>query len=166
MKNTRRNMVGIISCAVMLLASTACSRRDDSKTKASQTTTNQEGDKNAADKSGTGLLATGNADAPSFPGGVAITAADLTASPPQLPAAPPKYDPTNPISHQEYARFAWREFIALYYREPRAFFDLLSDPARREDLRDLLQGDVWERDGARGLASLRSALEGAPPAAD
>jgi ABC-type nitrate/sulfonate/bicarbonate transport system ATPase subunit/flavin-dependent dehydrogenase len=52
----------------------------------------------------------------------------------------------------------WREFIALYYREPRAFLSLLADPSRREALRDLLQGDVWERDAAPGLAALRAEL--------
>lgn len=49
-----------------------------------------------------------------FPGGAPITAADLTATPAALPAAPPpyNYDPYNPnISHAEYARFAWRQFI-------------------------------------------------------
>ncbi|MFD1295349.1 hypothetical protein ACFQ4Q_01725 [Lysobacter gummosus] len=49
-----------------------------------------------------------------FPGGAPITAADLTATPAALPAAPPpyNYDPHNPnISHAEYARFAWRQFI-------------------------------------------------------
>lgn len=49
-----------------------------------------------------------------FPGGAPITAADLTATPAALPAAPPpyNYDPNNPnITHAEYARFAWRQFI-------------------------------------------------------
>ena len=46
-----------------------------------------------------------------FPGGVAITPADLTATPAPLPAPPPAYDPKDPISHAEYARFAWRQFI-------------------------------------------------------
>jgi hypothetical protein len=49
-----------------------------------------------------------------FPGGAPITAADLTATPAALPTAPPpyNYDPHNPnISHAEYARFAWRQFI-------------------------------------------------------
>jgi ABC-type nitrate/sulfonate/bicarbonate transport system ATPase subunit/flavin-dependent dehydrogenase len=53
---------------------------------------------------------------------------------------------------------AWREFIALYYEEPRAFLALLGDPARREALRDLLQGDVFERDATPGLAALRGEL--------
>jgi ABC-type nitrate/sulfonate/bicarbonate transport system ATPase subunit/flavin-dependent dehydrogenase len=53
---------------------------------------------------------------------------------------------------------AWREFIALTYREPRAFLALLADPSRREALRDLLQGDVWERDAAPALAALRAEL--------
>jgi FADH2 O2-dependent halogenase len=53
---------------------------------------------------------------------------------------------------------AWRKFIALYYQEPRAFLALLGDPVRREALRDLLQGDVFERDAAPGLAALRSEL--------
>lgn len=49
-----------------------------------------------------------------FPGGAKITQADLTATPAPLPAAPPayNYDPYNPnITHAEYARFAWRQFI-------------------------------------------------------
>jgi ABC-type nitrate/sulfonate/bicarbonate transport system ATPase subunit/flavin-dependent dehydrogenase len=54
---------------------------------------------------------------------------------------------------------AWREFITLYYREPRAFLSLLGDPVRREALRDLLQGDVFERDAGPGLAALQSELE-------
>jgi hypothetical protein len=52
--------------------------------------------------------------AASFPGGAPITAADLIATPAVLPAAPPayNYDPINPnITHEEYARFAWRQFI-------------------------------------------------------
>ncbi|HZO07920.1 MAG TPA: NAD(P)/FAD-dependent oxidoreductase, partial [Myxococcota bacterium] len=53
---------------------------------------------------------------------------------------------------------AWREFVALFHREPRAFLALLADPARRESLRDLLQGDVWERDAEPGLAALREEL--------
>ncbi|MBX9400610.1 hypothetical protein K4L06_04750 [Lysobacter sp. BMK333-48F3] len=50
----------------------------------------------------------------SFPGGEPITPADLTATPAALPAAPPayNYDPYKPnITHAEYARFAWRQFI-------------------------------------------------------
>lgn len=50
----------------------------------------------------------------SFPGGAPITAADLTATPAALPVAPPayNYDPYKPnITHEEYARFAWRQFI-------------------------------------------------------
>ncbi|MCG7551764.1 MULTISPECIES: hypothetical protein [Pseudoalteromonas] len=48
-----------------------------------------------------------------FPGGMPITATDLTQIPVQLPIAPPKYDPENPIEHKEFARFAWRQFIYL-----------------------------------------------------
>lgn len=62
------------------------------------------------------LACTGSAVAQSssFPGGDPITAADLTATPPTLPAAPPAYDAsTNSPDHTEYARFAWREFIYL-----------------------------------------------------
>lgn len=54
--------------------------------------------------------------AASFPGGAAITPTDLLATPAPLPDAPPKYnyDPINPnITHKEYARFAWRQFIHL-----------------------------------------------------
>jgi len=49
-----------------------------------------------------------------FPGGAPITPADLTATPAALPAAPPayNYDPNNPnITHAQFARFAWRQFI-------------------------------------------------------
>jgi FADH2 O2-dependent halogenase len=62
---------------------------------------------------------------------------------------------------------AWREFIALYYQEPRAFLALLGDPVRRETLRDLLLGDVFVRDAAPGLAALRGELArlGAAPLA-
>jgi hypothetical protein len=52
--------------------------------------------------------------AASFPGGASITPADLLATPAPLPAAPPvyNYDVNNPnITHAEYARFAWRQFI-------------------------------------------------------
>jgi hypothetical protein len=54
--------------------------------------------------------------AASFQGGAEITPADLTATPAALPDAPPayNYDPVNPnITHKEYARFAWRQFIHL-----------------------------------------------------
>jgi hypothetical protein len=49
-----------------------------------------------------------------FPGGAPITPADLTATPAQFPAPPPKYNPsTNSPTHTEFARFAWRNFIYL-----------------------------------------------------
>ena len=48
-----------------------------------------------------------------FPGGLPITPADLTATPAALPAAPPAYQTSDPISHEEYARFAWRQFIFM-----------------------------------------------------
>jgi len=51
-----------------------------------------------------------------FPGGKPITQADLTVMPAVLPVAPPKYDTKMPITHEEYARFAWRQFI--YYNSP------------------------------------------------
>ncbi|MFC3032181.1 hypothetical protein ACFOEE_06595 [Pseudoalteromonas fenneropenaei] len=57
-----------------------------------------------------------SAAASSFPGGNTITPADLTATPATLPAPPPKYDLNNPISHEEFARFAWRQFI--YFNSP------------------------------------------------
>jgi hypothetical protein len=46
-----------------------------------------------------------------FPGGVPLTSSDLTATPAVLPPAPPAYDSS--ISREEYARFAWRQFIYL-----------------------------------------------------
>ncbi|WP_199243289.1 hypothetical protein [Vitiosangium sp. GDMCC 1.1324] len=46
-----------------------------------------------------------------FPGGAPITPSDLTATPAALPLEPPPYDPS--ISREEYARFAWRQFIHL-----------------------------------------------------
>ncbi|OHU89144.1 MULTISPECIES: hypothetical protein [Pseudoalteromonas] len=51
--------------------------------------------------------------AQSFPGGSPITASDLTATPAQLPAPPPQYQLNDPISHEQFARFAWRQFIYL-----------------------------------------------------
>jgi len=61
-----------------------------------------------------GLLTAIPAIASNFPGGEPITAADLIATAPQLPAAPPAYDPAKDSpDHTEFARFAWREFIAL-----------------------------------------------------
>jgi 1H-pyrrole-2-carbonyl-[peptidyl-carrier protein] chlorinase len=54
---------------------------------------------------------------------------------------------------------AWREFIGLYYREPRAFLALLADPAERELLRDVLQGDLYESAPAAALARLRTEVE-------
>lgn len=53
------------------------------------------------------------ADPSTFPGGQPITGADLTASPVALPAAPPVYNSNDPIGHDEFARFAWRQFIYL-----------------------------------------------------
>ncbi|RKH19246.1 hypothetical protein D7X74_07460 [Corallococcus sp. CA047B] len=47
---------------------------------------------------------------PKFPGGAPITVTDLTTSA-TLPAEPPPYDGS--ISREEYARFAWRQFIYL-----------------------------------------------------
>ncbi|ADO73288.1 hypothetical protein [Stigmatella aurantiaca] len=45
-----------------------------------------------------------------FPGGAPITSADLTRTY-ALPQEPPPYDPS--IRREEYARFAWRQFIYL-----------------------------------------------------
>ncbi len=60
------------------------------------------------------LALSGSAIAQSFPGGQPITAADLTATPPALPAEPPAYNSgSNSPNHTEYARFAWRQFIYL-----------------------------------------------------
>ncbi len=53
---------------------------------------------------------------------------------------------------------AWREFIELYYRLPRAFLSLLADPADREILRELLQGDIYQGGALPGLARLRAAI--------
>jgi FADH2 O2-dependent halogenase len=53
---------------------------------------------------------------------------------------------------------AWREFIGLYYRLPRAFLALLADSAEREALRPVLQGDVYEGDTAAGLERLRAQI--------
>ncbi len=52
----------------------------------------------------------------------------------------------------------WREFIALYYRLPRAFLALLAEPREREVLREVLQGDVYDGDAAPGLARLRAEI--------
>jgi ABC-type nitrate/sulfonate/bicarbonate transport system ATPase subunit/flavin-dependent dehydrogenase len=52
----------------------------------------------------------------------------------------------------------WREFIGLYYRLPRAFLGLLADPAERELLRQVLQGDVYEGGAAAGLERLRAEI--------
>lgn len=61
-------------------------------------------------------LSVSTALAASFPGGQPITATELTMDNPPLPAAPPAYSynpasQTSNISHEEYARFAWRQFI-------------------------------------------------------
>jgi FADH2 O2-dependent halogenase len=53
---------------------------------------------------------------------------------------------------------AWREFIGLYYRLPRAFLALLADPAERELLREVLQGDVYEGGSHAGLERLRAEI--------
>jgi FADH2 O2-dependent halogenase len=52
----------------------------------------------------------------------------------------------------------WREFIGLYYRLPRAFLGLLADPAERELLRQVLQGDVYEGGAGAGLERLRAEI--------
>lgn len=55
---------------------------------------------------------TGHAD--TFPGGDPITAADLTTDNPQLPAPPPEYNAKKDFpNHEQFARFAWRQFIYL-----------------------------------------------------
>jgi len=53
-----------------------------------------------------------------FPGGAPITPADLTATPAALPSPPPAYDPNfcgsnQLLCRQQYAYFAWRQFIYL-----------------------------------------------------
>jgi 1H-pyrrole-2-carbonyl-[peptidyl-carrier protein] chlorinase len=53
---------------------------------------------------------------------------------------------------------AWREFIGLYYRLPRAFLALLADPAERELLRDVLQGDLYDSSPQRALERLRAEI--------
>jgi FADH2 O2-dependent halogenase len=53
---------------------------------------------------------------------------------------------------------AWREFIGLYYRLPRAFLALLADPAERELLREVLQGDIYEGTPLPGLERLRAEI--------
>jgi FADH2 O2-dependent halogenase len=53
---------------------------------------------------------------------------------------------------------AWREFIGLYYRLPRAFLSLLADPADRELLREVLQGDVYQGGSFPGLERLRAEI--------
>ncbi len=53
---------------------------------------------------------------------------------------------------------AWRQFIGLYYRLPRAFLSLLADPADRELLREVLQGDVYEGGSLPGLERLRAEI--------
>ncbi len=63
------------------------------------------------------LIGTTAQAASDFPGGEPITLDDLTATPPVLPAAPPAYDAQNDSpNHEEFARFAWREFI--YFNSP------------------------------------------------
>ncbi len=58
------------------------------------------------------ILASNAQATPNFPGGQPITPSDLT-NPASLPAAPPAYNPNDPISHEAFARFAWRQFIYL-----------------------------------------------------
>lgn len=53
---------------------------------------------------------------------------------------------------------AWRELLVLYYRLPRAFLALLADPAERELLRAVLQGDVYDGGSAAGLERLRAEI--------
>jgi ABC-type nitrate/sulfonate/bicarbonate transport system ATPase subunit/flavin-dependent dehydrogenase len=53
---------------------------------------------------------------------------------------------------------AWREFIGLYYRLPRAFLGLLADPAERELLRDVLQGDLYDAAPRAALERLRAEI--------
>jgi len=53
---------------------------------------------------------------------------------------------------------AWREFIGLYYRLPRAFLALLADPEARELLRDVMQGDLYEGTPSAGLERLRAEI--------
>ena len=53
---------------------------------------------------------------------------------------------------------AWREFIGLYYRSPRAFLGLLADPAEREQLRDVLQGDLYDAARRSGVERLRAEI--------
>jgi FADH2 O2-dependent halogenase len=53
---------------------------------------------------------------------------------------------------------AWREFIGLYYRLPRAFLALLSDPTERELLRNVMQGDIYETQPRAALDRLRAEI--------
>jgi FADH2 O2-dependent halogenase len=100
---------------------------------------------------------------PLFSSGLSLAAESARAAALAIRAALAAGDVSAP-RFAEYARRlsgaaeVWREFIALFYREPGAFLSLLADPARREALRDLLQGDVWERDAAPGLGALRAEL--------
>jgi FADH2 O2-dependent halogenase len=52
----------------------------------------------------------------------------------------------------------WRELIALFYRLPVLFLDWLRHDERRERLRPMLQGEVWDAD-APVLADLRAGID-------
>jgi FADH2 O2-dependent halogenase len=101
---------------------------------------------------------------PLFSSGLSLAAESARAAAEAIAAALAADDVSAPRFAEYEARLraaadAWREFVALFYREPRAFLALLADPARRELLRELLQGDVWERDASPALEALRREVE-------
>ncbi len=101
---------------------------------------------------------------PLFSSGLSLAAESARAAAEAIRAALAGGDASAPrfLGYETRLRAAvetWRAFIALYYREPNAFLAVLADPERRELLRDLLQGDVWERDVSRSLAALRREVE-------
>lgn len=89
MKSTLRTIRTIACVLAMATISASCSKHADPVTTPSSST----------------------AQKTPFPGGVPLTSSDLTATPAVLPPAPPAYDSS--ISREEYARFAWRQFIYL-----------------------------------------------------
>ena len=53
----------------------------------------------------------------------------------------------------------WREFITLFYRLPVMFLDWLHHDERRERLRPMLQGEVWDEAPPPVLDELRTGIE-------
>jgi FADH2 O2-dependent halogenase len=101
---------------------------------------------------------------PIFSSGVSVAAESARRAADAITAALRSGD-TGAASFAEYARTVragvdlWREFILLYYQLPPSFLDLLDREEGRDELRPVLQGEVYDALSAPVLDRMRRAID-------